>query len=1046
MEHREAIAMLNRHLLGLLAFLTLATAASAQQAGDDVRAVLAKFKSEREAAAKAFSPAEATVGDESAAKAESLLAALKYSQALQMATEARWMLPERSPDLPENVTRVLGASRLRHGDRINAVAYSPDSNYIVSSSKDGTARVWDVGNGREIVTYRGHEAEKFNDPETEKGMKKTDIVNQYRVPAVAISADSKTVATCGGKEVHVWELATGKQVAVLKDAKSEMYALAFHPTEANTLLSGGADKRFYLWDVKEKKVLHKSDEMSGTVFAVNFSPNGKWVIAADEFGNSVVFERGKWERPGYGGKTSADKEIRSIVFSTDNVNIFCGGKSKTANMIVGPAGTEAQVGSVVRGFTHTGDGVSSTLVAVAAAPDGKMLLTLSEADRLVIAWDIATGKKLRVYPGDPKLKKALCLAVRPDGKQIAVGYETGLIRLYTLVNNDEHRSFTQAKDNLWTTAFSPDGKLFATGGADRILRIYDTASGELKKELPGHKMAITSVVFLSNTSIATAGGDLVVKVWDINTGTAKDSSGHGLAILCLAATPDGKLLLSGAADRTVRGWDTETGKELWKVDTRSAACGVAVSANGKSIAVGTADGNLHLFQRGDGTPAKQFSTSAHTGGVACVAFHPEGNRVATGGGDGLVKMWSISEKGELAKVGNDFKPPFTLELGTTTPITVVGFSPDGKQVYGGGAEGVVRIWDATTTGEVRSLRGHTGWVTSAAYTPDGKSILSVAVDKAARFFDLPRSDSVPTGHLDSVSSVAVSRDGTRIATGGSDGLIKVWDKQSGKELLTLLMQPGTKKNEQENAVALVFLDNDRLVASGQTTTQTWNLTTGKLITRIEQKFTGIAMASTPDGSAFTVAWVMMNGNSDKNPNNGGFYTNTGKGEPQNIEVKPTPKAESINTATVSPDGVWGVLGRLDGAILIWDIAKREKVGADWALQKDPVLDVGVAGDRSILVTLSDKGEVRVADPNKREVKATFKAMKGDPFGIVMSPTGKHFVTMTGDGEIKAWDLTGKELRSWKQPSAPTCAVFSADGTQLMTGNTNGTVLVLDMPK
>ncbi len=1037
--------MLLRPLFGLLVLVVLAGATAAQQPADTVRAILTKFKAEREAASKAFSPAEATVGDDSAAKAESLLAAGKITQAEQMATEARWMLPEQPRDLPENVTRVLGASRLRHGDKVNAVTYSRDGNLLLSSSRDGTVRVWDVGNGRELMTYRGHENEKYTDETLVKQTKVVDRVNILRVPAVALSADGKTVASCGGKEIHIWDVTSGKQLAVLADQKAEVYALAFHPTEPNTLLSGGADKKFFLWDIKDKKVLHKSDELSGIVLAVNFSPNGKWVVAADDVGNSVVFERGKWERPGFGGKTSVEREIRSIAFSTDSLNIFCGGRCRTANMIVGPAGTEAQVGSAVSGFTHSPDVGSSSLIAVAPAPDGKMLLTLSETDRLVIAWDIASGKKLRVYPGDPKLKTGTCLAVRPDGRQIAVGYDTGMIRLYTLVNNDEHRSFTQAKDNLWVTAFSPDGKTFATAGADRTVRIYDTASGELKKELSGHKMAITSVVFLSNTSLATAGGDLLVKIWDINAGTATDSPGHGLAILCLASSPDGKLLISGAADRTIRAWDTTNGKELWKIDTRSAACGVAISSNGKFIAVGTADGNLHLFQRGDSNATKLSTVSAHAGGVACVGFHPDGNRVVSGGGDGLVKLWNVSEKGEMTKLAFDFKPPFNSDAGSSTPITTTGFSPDGKQVYGGGAEGVVRIWDATTGGEVRSLRGHQGWVTWATYTPDGKAILSVSVDKVARLFDLPRSDSAPTGHLDSISSIAVSRDGNRIATGGSDGLIKIWDKKSGKELMTLLVEQGKGKQGSENPLALVFLGEDRIAACSSATIQIWNTTTGKVVSTTDQKFQGIAMAASLDGQAYSVAWVKLNVPA-QDQNSGGFLYASGKGEPLNIEVIPKTKPESTNTATVSPDGAWGVLGRFDGTILIWDLAKKEKIGGDWPLQKDPIVDVGVAADRSILVTLSDKGEVRVADPNKREVKTTFKAMKGDPFGLVMSPNGKQFVTLTQEGEIKAWDLTGKELRTWKQPSAPSCAVFTADGTQLMTGNANGTVLILDMPK
>src|SRR5207253_1214039 len=91
-------------------------------------------------------------------KAESALAAGRLLQAAEAIRQARWQLPYQAPGTPdEHVARVIGNPRLRHAEKIFAVAYGPDGKRLATASKDQTVKLWDLDNGHELLTYTGHD-------------------------------------------------------------------------------------------------------------------------------------------------------------------------------------------------------------------------------------------------------------------------------------------------------------------------------------------------------------------------------------------------------------------------------------------------------------------------------------------------------------------------------------------------------------------------------------------------------------------------------------------------------------------------------------------------------------------------------------------------------------------------------------------------------------------------------------------------------------------------------------------------------------------------
>jgi WD40 repeat protein len=282
--------------------------------------------------------------------------------------------------------------------------------------------------------------------------------------------------------------------------------------------------------------------------------------------------------------------------------------------------------------------------------------------------------------------------------------------------------------------------------------------------------------------------------------------GHTDAVRCLAYAPDGAALASGSDDGTVRLWDLAVGwGALTLSDDRLTEVEVLAFVPGRrALVAGTADGSLPRWDLGTEATDR---VAAHTGGVRCLAWDPDGKTLATAGWDGRVRLWdgrTLSPGSEL-KVGPPATAALTFVPGSgllmlggddgavrlvdwlrlretasfpgRSPVLRLAGSPDGRLLAVGDSAGGVRLWDLDAGAERAVLRGHTWAVYGLTFSPDGTLLLSGGADGTVYLWDVPgqRARGHFRWHARWVTCVAFAPDGMTAAAGSEDHTVVVWD-------------------------------------------------------------------------------------------------------------------------------------------------------------------------------------------------------------------------------------------------------------------------------
>lgn len=574
-----------------------------------------------------------------------------------------WTLPVDPQAAPAPALEIKG-----HGAPISGVVALPNGTQVLSGSEDGTARIWELADGKQTLS----------------------VDHAGPVTGIAARPDGGAFATVGPNGIaRVWQATDGKQLVEMKGdvdttegvAKSiERQAIAKQRVALADSGVAAAEKNLTDRDAELKKAQEaktaadkaltdaqpkekeETDKVAAAKAELANKPDDAELKKKVEEAEKALTAATDAVKKATEGQISAGRavELAQSALALANTGIT---DAKTRKEAEAKVLTDAD--AAVTAAQEQSTAAVQPLRSVAFSPDATVLATTSENGRVqlwhatsgraleslqnhavaaadlafsgdgtlvscaddgqVLAWDLNPGWQLVGQLGttadqpldlaaSPFVGRVLALDFSEDGRFLATGggdpSRSGELLIWNMADHTLAKNIVDAhSDTVMAVDFSRDGKYLLSGGADKFVKLFEVETGKHVRSFEGHTHHVLGVAWKADAAtIASAGADNQIKVWNVETGEQRRTiGGYTKQVTSIQFVGTGENIVSAGGDKTVRFHKTDNGQNFRNFAGGADFMYSAAATRDESVVVaGGEDGVVRVWSGGDGKSVINF--------------------------------------------------------------------------------------------------------------------------------------------------------------------------------------------------------------------------------------------------------------------------------------------------------------------------------------------------------------------------------------------------------------------------------------------------------